>query len=82
MQPHFRKVYSPPQSPDFNPIEQISDELDRRIRQHTTTSKEISKVAIQSALSDLTSDTKKNLALSMAKKNASSYRFHGNSTKY
>lgn len=62
------QLQSPPQSPDLNPIELLWDLLERKIRQHHITSKEMLKNVISEEWGKISTEETKKLVLSMPKR--------------
>ena len=59
------QLKSPPQSPDLNPIEHLWDLLERRIRQHKITSKEMLKTVIMDEWNKISTEDTLKLVKSM-----------------
>jgi transposase len=59
---------TPPQSPDLNPIENLWDELDKRVRQHSITNQQQFKKIVASELKKISVDYCKKLVESMPKR--------------
>ncbi|GFX11624.1 uncharacterized protein TNCV_5141991 [Trichonephila clavipes] len=63
----INQLHSPPQSPDLNPIEHLWDLLERKIRQHRITSKEMLKRVIVTEWNIISSEETSKLVQSMPK---------------
>lgn len=77
-----QQLHSPPQSPDLNPIENIWDELDRRIRKNKITCKKDLKKALVEEWDKIGSDETTNLISSMPKRIQAVLDANGGPTKY
>lgn len=77
-----KQLHSPPQSPDLNPIEHLWEELERRIRKHSITNKQMLKTKLQEEWNLIGSETTKKLVDSMPRRLAAVIKANGNSTKY
>ncbi len=77
-----KQLHSPPQSPDLNPIEHLWALLERRIRTHTITSKEMLKTVILDEWSKMSAQDTRKLVHSMPKRLAEALKFRGYPTSY
>lgn len=77
-----KQLRSPPQSPDLNPIEHLWEELERRIRKHTITSKLSLNACLQQEWQQIGAETTKKLVESMPRRLEAVIKASGNSTKY
>ncbi|GFV59535.1 transposable element Tcb1 transposase [Trichonephila clavipes] len=76
------QLRSPPQSPDLNPIEQLWDLLEGKIRQHHITSKEMLKRMIVTEWNTISSEETSKLVQSMPKGLMEVLRHKGYPTSY
>lgn len=76
------QLRSPPQSPDLNPIEHLWDLLERKIRQHHITSKEMLKRVIVTEWNIISSEETSKLVHSMSKRLTEVLRRKGYPTSY
>lgn len=76
------QLRSPPQSPDLNPIEHLWDLLERRIRQHTITSREMLKNVIINEWAKITNHDTSKLVHSMPHRLAEVLKRKGYPTSY
>lgn len=81
-----KQLYSPPQSPDLNPIEHLWEELDRRIRvpevKCRITNKETLKQALRDAWDSIPPEVTTNLVSSMPRRLEAVIMSKGGPTKY
>lgn len=77
-----RQLKTPPQSPDLNPIEHLWDLLEKRIRQHTITSKEILRNVMQAEWAKITVEDTEKLVNSMPNRLSEVLKHRGYPTKY
>ncbi|VVC36816.1 Ribonuclease H-like domain [Cinara cedri] len=75
-------LVTPPQSPDINPIENLWDYLDRKIRDYNISSKETLKKTLEEEWNKITAETTRHLVYSMSKRLEAIIRFKGYPTKY
>lgn len=73
---------TPPQSPDLNPIENLWDYLDKKIRQSSISSKTQLKERLQEEWNKIPPDFMKNLVSSMSRRLAFVIKAKGFTTKY
>lgn len=78
--PHTLKT--PPQSPDINPIEHLWDHLDRRIREHHITSKNMLKEKLMEEWEKIDPEVTKKLVHSMQKRLQEIIKNNGKHTSY
>lgn len=78
--PHTLKT--PPQSPDLNPIEHLWDHLDRRVREHHITSKNMLKQTLLEEWQKISPDVTKKLTHSMQKRLQAVIKNNGKHTSY
>lgn len=78
--PH--QLHSPPQSPDMNPIENLWDELDRRVRKRTIKNKQDLKNALLEEWDLISHDYTKVLVNSMKNRLNAVLQSQGGPTKY
>lgn len=76
------QLRTPPQSPDLNPIEHLWDLLERRIRQHHISSKEMLKTVILNEWRKITTEDTSKLVRSMPNRLAEVLKRRGNPTSY
>lgn len=72
----------PPQSPDLNPIENLWDHLERKIREHTIQNKNQLKKVLMEEWQKIPTETTRKLALSMKRRLQSVIAAKGGHTKY
>lgn len=72
----------PPQSPDLNPIEHLWEHLDREIRKHNITNKQMLKNRISEEWAKIPNNVTKNLVDSMQRRMAALKEARGGPTKY
>lgn len=77
-----KQLHSPPQSPDLNPIEHLWDELERRVRKLSCSTKEELKSALLQAWRNIPSEVLKNLVHSMPNRIRACIDAKGGPTKY
>lgn len=77
-----KQLHSAPQSPDINPIENLWDELDRRVRQNRIKSKNDLKRVLQEEWAKIPSTTTLKLVQSMPNRLKAVKEAHGGPTKY
>ena len=77
-----RQLYSPPQSPDLNPIEHVWELLARKIDNACSTSKTSLKEALKKAWSEIAPSETENLVLSMPRRLKAVIEARGGPTKY
>lgn len=77
-----RRLLTPPQSPDLNPIENLWHILDRKVRQTKITSKEHLKQVLIESWNDLSVETLNNLVESMPRRLQAVINANGMFTKY
>lgn len=77
-----RQLRTPPQSPDLNPIEHLWDLLERRIRQHTITSKTMLKTVFKEEWEKITPEDTSKLVSSMQKRLQEVLKRRGYPTSY
>lgn len=77
-----KQLHTPPQSPDLNPIEHLWDLLERRIRQHSITSKNMLKEKLLEEWSKIRPEDTKVLVDSMGKRLKEVLFRRGYPTKY
>lgn len=75
-------IKTPPQSPDLNPIENIWQELESRIRKHTISSKQQLKSVLQEEWGKITPEITKKLVESIPRRLNHVLKVKGNPTKY
>lgn len=76
------QLHSPPQSPDLNPIEHLWDYLERRIRLHTITSKNMLKEVIMEEWRQISPEVTQKLVKSMPRRLAETIQRKGYPTSY
>lgn len=76
------QLKSPPQSPDLNPIEHLWDLLERKIRQHKITSKDMLKSVIMDEWAKISTDDTLKLVKSMPNRLAEVLKRKGYPTSY
>jgi len=77
-----KQLFSPPQSPDLNPIEHVWDYLDKKIRSHAITSKESLKNALMEEWRKIPQNYTEKLVDSMPRRLEEVIKQKGNPTKY
>ena len=77
-----KQLYSSPQSPDINPIENLWDELDQRDRKNKISNKEYLKRALLEEWNEISADVTQNLVSSMPRRIQSILNAKGGPTKY
>lgn len=75
-------LITPPQRPDLNPIEHLWDHLDKRIRNHTISSKAQLKEILLTEWGKISSDYTKKLVYSMPERLNEVLKLKGYPTKY
>lgn len=75
-------LHPPPQSPDLNPIENLWDELDRKIHVHPIRSKDELKLRLQEEWARITSEYLKKIIYNMPKRLRDVIKQNGYATKY
>lgn len=77
-----KRLHTPPQSPDLNPIENLWWELEKRVQKHHVTSKSELKAALIQEWSNISSSITNKLVQSMPKRLREVIKAKGLSTKY
>lgn len=77
-----KQLKTPPQSPDLNPIEHLWDLLEKKIRQHVITSKEMLRSVMQAEWAKITSEETEKLVNSMPNRLSAVLKQRGYPTKY
>ena len=77
-----KQLKTPPQSPDLNPIEHLWDFLERRIRNHVITSKDMLKTVLTKEWNNNNADYTKKLVPSMPKRLYEVLKQRGYPTSY
>lgn len=77
-----KQLHFPPQSPDINPIENLWDELDRRVRKNKISNKEDLKKAFSDEWMKIGSDITEKLVSSMPRRIQALLDAKGGPTKY
>ncbi|GFU13198.1 transposable element Tcb1 transposase [Trichonephila clavipes] len=72
----------PPQSPDLNPIEHLWDLLERKIRQHNISSKDMLKSVLKDEWKKISSEEITKLVNSMLKRLQEAFKRRGYPTSY
>lgn len=78
--PHM--LNTPPQSPDMNPIENLWDHLEKRLRNHTISNKNQLKTLLMTEWQQISPDYTKKLVYSMPSRLNEVLRLKGYPTKY
>lgn len=77
-----KQLHTPPQSPDLNPIENLWQELERKIRQHYISSKATLKTVLLQEWGKISQDTTRKLIESMPRRLQAVIDAKGYPTKY